>query len=182
MAISEAQKRAQRKYNDTHQRQIKFSFSIQNDADVLAKLDAVPNKQGYIKELIRADIARKGTAQKEEEKTMKKNNIWYAVMTDSDDTDWGTGSFDKNEALEMALKNADIYPDSYIAVIDDTSAEKVCIAEIHSIAPSYRIQPEYLDQWGAENPDTVVSASEVVSLSHEWGTPVEELLGQLIID
>ena len=79
----------------------------------------------------------------------------------------------------MALKNADIYPDSYIAVIDDTSAEKVCIAEIHSIAPSYRIQPEYLDRWGAENPDTVVSASEVVSLSHDWGTPVEELLGQL---
>ena len=69
MAISEAQKRAQRKYNDTHQRQIKFSFSIQNDADVLSKLDAVPNKQGYIKELIRADIARKGPAQnKEEEK------------------------------------------------------------------------------------------------------------------
>lgn len=66
MAISEAQKRAQRKYNDTHQRQIKFSFSIQNDADVLAQLDSIPNKQGYIKDLIRADIARKGTAQKEQ--------------------------------------------------------------------------------------------------------------------
>lgn len=182
MATSEKKKAYDRQYNDSHVRQIKFSFSLQYDADILAKLDAVPNKQGYIKDLIRADIARKGTAQKEEEKTMKENNIWYAVMTDSDDTDWGTGSFDKNEALEMALKNADIYPDSYIAVIDDTSAEKVCIAEIHSIAPSYRIQPEYLDRWGAENPDTVVSASEVVSLSHDWGTPVEELLGQLIID
>ena len=65
MAISEAQKRAQRKYNDTHQRQIKFAFSIQNDADILAQLDAIPNKQGYIKELIRADIARKGPAQNE---------------------------------------------------------------------------------------------------------------------
>ena len=170
------------KYRKEHVRQIKFDLSIEYDADILEYLDKLPNRTGYIKDLIRADIARKGPAQKKEEKTMKENNIWYAVMTDSDDTDWGTGSFDKNEALEMALKNADIYPDSYIAVIDDTSAERVCIAEIHSIAPSYRIQPEYLDQWGAENPDTVVSASEVVSLSHEWGTPVDELLGQLIID
>lgn len=75
MAISEAQKRAQRKYNDTHQRQIKFSFSIQNDADVLAQLDAVPTKQGYIKDLIRADIARKGPAQKKQEKPMTIEQI-----------------------------------------------------------------------------------------------------------
>ena len=75
MAISEAQKRAQRKYNDTHQRQIKFSFSIQNDADVLAQLDAVPNKQGYIKDLIRADIARKGPAQKRGGKDHDKNPV-----------------------------------------------------------------------------------------------------------
>ena len=58
MAVSEAQKRASRKYNDANIRQVKFSFSIQYDADILAKLDSVPNKQGYIKELIRADIAR----------------------------------------------------------------------------------------------------------------------------
>ena len=144
MAVSEAHKRASMKYDKENMRQIKFNLSLKYDLDIIAQLDAVPNKQGYIKDLIRADIARKGTAQKEEEKTMKENNIWYAVMTDSDDTDWGTGSFDKNEALEMALKNADIYPDSYIAVIDETGAEKVCIAEIHSIAPSYRIQHQIL--------------------------------------
>lgn len=50
-------------YNATHIKQIKFNFSLQYDADILAKLDSVPNKQGYIKELIRADIAAHSTAQ-----------------------------------------------------------------------------------------------------------------------
>lgn len=29
---------------------------------------------------------------------------WYAVQRDSDDNDWGTGSFNYDEALEMAYK------------------------------------------------------------------------------
>lgn len=45
-------------YSKENTRQIKFSFSLQYDADILEKLDSVPNKQGYIKSLIRADIAR----------------------------------------------------------------------------------------------------------------------------
>ena len=63
---SEAQRRASAKYKAASTRQLSMNLSIQYDADILAKLDAIPNKQGYIKELIRADIARKGTAQKEQ--------------------------------------------------------------------------------------------------------------------
>lgn len=33
-----------------------------SDADIIARLDAQDNKQGYIKSLIRADIAREGMA------------------------------------------------------------------------------------------------------------------------
>lgn len=58
MATSEKKKAYDRAYNDTHVRQIKFSFSLTYDADVIEMLDSVPNKQGYIKALIRADIAR----------------------------------------------------------------------------------------------------------------------------
>ena len=35
--------------------QIKLHTTI--DADILQKLDSVPNKQGYIKQLVRQDIA-----------------------------------------------------------------------------------------------------------------------------
>ena len=28
---------------------------------------------------------------------------WYAVITDMDDTDWGTGSYDRAEAFDMAV-------------------------------------------------------------------------------
>ena len=41
-------------------KQVKFRFNIRTDADILSKLESVENVQGYIKALIRADIAAKG--------------------------------------------------------------------------------------------------------------------------
>lgn len=55
---TEARLRANKKYDDANTRQIKFKFNLKTDADVLHRLDSVPNKQGYVKELIRADIAK----------------------------------------------------------------------------------------------------------------------------
>lgn len=69
MPASDAQRKAIRKYNTANTRQVGFNFSLKYDADILAKLDSVPNKQGYIKDLIRADIAR--SAQNKGEKEMK---------------------------------------------------------------------------------------------------------------
>ena len=53
---SEAQKRAKKKYDDAKTVQIKMKLNKSTDGDILAKLDSVPNKQGYLKDLIRADI------------------------------------------------------------------------------------------------------------------------------
>lgn len=55
---------------------------------------------------------------------MKK---WYAVMKDNDDTDWGFGSFDLDEAMDMVKPY--IVDGGYIAVIDDGN-DPVCINEI----------------------------------------------------
>ena len=60
-------------------------------------------------------------------------NYWYAVMTDADDQDWGTGSYDLEEAKRKVRENRDIYPDGYIAVIEETSHDAVCVDEIHEI-------------------------------------------------
>ena len=38
-------------------RKITIKFMTRTEPDILAKLDSVPNKAGYIKSLIRADIA-----------------------------------------------------------------------------------------------------------------------------
>lgn len=57
MKATEAQLRAQAKYDAKATRQIKFKFNITTDADILEKLDSVDNKQGYIKDLIRKDLA-----------------------------------------------------------------------------------------------------------------------------
>ena len=55
-----------------------------------------------------------------------ENKIWYAVMTDNDDNDWGYGSFDLAEARAMLDKIRTDHPDSYIAVIDDGN-DPICI-------------------------------------------------------
>ena len=57
MSVSKAHTRASIKYNEANMRQVKFNFSLKYDTDILAYLDSLPNKQGYIKALIRADIA-----------------------------------------------------------------------------------------------------------------------------
>ena len=53
-------------------------------------------------------------------------NTWYAVLKDCTDTDWGYGSYDLDEAKEMASG----YKDAYIAVIDETGPDPMCIDEI----------------------------------------------------
>ena len=58
------------------------------------------------------------------------NDVWYAVMKDNDDTDWGYGSFDIDEARARVRNyRADGYKDAYIAVIDDGD-DPICIGEI----------------------------------------------------
>ena len=54
--MTEAQKRAVAKYDKANTKQIKLKLNLKNDKDILSKLDSVDNVQGYIKDLIRADI------------------------------------------------------------------------------------------------------------------------------
>lgn len=59
---------------------------------------------------------------------------WYAVMTDLEDDDWGTGSHDLDEAIAMVRRyREDGKPDAYIAVIDESGVAPFCIDEIHEI-------------------------------------------------
>ena len=53
-----AHTRANTKYNKSHTRQVPLRFNLNTDADILEKLDNVPSKLGYIKQLIRADIEK----------------------------------------------------------------------------------------------------------------------------
>lgn len=57
--MSEAQKKASARYDKTHTRQIMLKLNLKTDADIISKLDITPNKQGYIKDLIRKDNAKK---------------------------------------------------------------------------------------------------------------------------
>ena len=52
---------------------------------------------------------------------------WYAAMRDREDDDWGTGSYNLDEAKDMARKMG---TESYIAVIEESEYDNVCINEI----------------------------------------------------
>lgn len=55
---SEARKRANRRHEKKNLRQISLKLNINTDKAILAKLDSLKNKQGYIKELILKDIQK----------------------------------------------------------------------------------------------------------------------------
>lgn len=55
------------KYDKEHTRQVKFKFNLKTDADIIAFLEQQENTQGYIKSLIRADIAAHAGQKKEDE-------------------------------------------------------------------------------------------------------------------
>lgn len=49
-------KNAQKRYDAQNTKGVYLKLNQKTDADILNRLDAVENKQGYIKRLIRADI------------------------------------------------------------------------------------------------------------------------------
>ena len=56
---SEAQKRASERYDAANTIQFKMKLNKTTDADDIDRQNATDNKQGYLKELIRRDIAGK---------------------------------------------------------------------------------------------------------------------------
>ena len=59
-----------------------------------------------------------------------ENKTWYAVLKNNEDNDWGHGSDNYDEAVEMAKKFRALgYEDAYIAVIADGD-DPICTDEI----------------------------------------------------
>ena len=55
---TEARRRAVKKYDKTHTKQVHLKFNLESDADILNHLEQKENVQGYIKQLIREDMQR----------------------------------------------------------------------------------------------------------------------------
>lgn len=55
---TEAQIRAQEKYDRNNTKQVLLRFNEHTDQDIITMLESVSNKQGYIKALIRQDLQK----------------------------------------------------------------------------------------------------------------------------
>lgn len=60
---TEAQRRASLKYNKASTKNIQFRLNTKTDADIISFLDTLPNKMGYFKALVRADMEARKNAQ-----------------------------------------------------------------------------------------------------------------------
>lgn len=58
--VSKAQKEAVARYDAKNTRRIYIKLNLKTDADILDHLDQQGNTQGYIKELIRQDMRKRG--------------------------------------------------------------------------------------------------------------------------
>ena len=54
---TEAQKRASAKYDRANTKTYALKLNVKTDAYIMARLAEVPNVQGYLKQLIRRDMA-----------------------------------------------------------------------------------------------------------------------------
>lgn len=54
----------QERYASKYKKQYKLDCFTSTEMDIITKLDSVPNRAGYIKKLIRADIAAQSEQQK----------------------------------------------------------------------------------------------------------------------
>ena len=57
---SESQRRASRKYDDANTTRIYIKLNNNTDSDIIEHLSKLKNKQGYIKDLIKADMNKAG--------------------------------------------------------------------------------------------------------------------------
>lgn len=58
MATTEARKRANKKYDDSHTKQYHLKLNLKTDADIIDRLAQQESAQGYIKNLIRDDMQK----------------------------------------------------------------------------------------------------------------------------
>lgn len=65
-----------------------------------------------------------------------EKKYWYAAQRNADDNDWGTGSFDFDEAVRLAK---DMGEESRIAAIDgdydengNETTDPICVAEYYN--------------------------------------------------
>lgn len=55
--MSERKMTPQKRYDAKYRQQFKIDCYTRTEQDIIQRLESVPNKAGYIKQLIRADIA-----------------------------------------------------------------------------------------------------------------------------
>ena len=91
-------------------------------------------------------------------------------MTDRQDTDWGFGSADREEAEKMVVSRLDTYPDAYIAVIEG-GEDPVCVEEItpEDFSPVYMYAARIVKAHGWDGTqDDIAALARWLDMEDAW--------------
>ena len=113
----------QAKYDSTHCKYYTFKLNLVNDADVISRLAEVDSMQGYIKQLIREDIAR--THLQSAPKTEREEQKMKSISIDN-----GSSFVSVPEAVQKMSW------DTIVSFMDDDTREAVH----NEIAPCTEIE------------------------------------------
>lgn len=106
---------AKMKYDKTHIKQYPLRMNLVYDADIIDKLSSVSNVQGYIRQLIREDIARTRTEFAPVSEPADESVILFSGYTKS------------NKAADIILENNHVY-----IVYTDTNTKRLWNSEYYT--------------------------------------------------
>lgn len=110
--------------------------NIRNDEDMIECIRELISFMGAEIKETEETVEAEEVAETEEYVEIEEatSEIWYAVMMDREDADWGTGSHNLEEAKEKVRKyRANGKPEAYIAVIDESGPDAFCVYEINDM-------------------------------------------------
>lgn len=153
----------QKKYDKANTTGFYLKLNNKTDADIIARFAAVESKQGYIKRLIREDLARTGSG----------SCVSVPVSEQA------------KEYLEKAAQDKGVsVPDLIAAIMNEQIARTLLFEKMFKRQDEkikeYRIKPEFIDLWGEDcTTETVVTEEQITSLARDWGKTVDELKEQV---
>ena len=106
---------AQKQYDKEHRRVYGFRLHNELDKDIIDKLASVPSMQGYIKQLIRDDIAHTSTGSVPVSEPVAESIVLFSGYTKS------------NKAADIILENNNVY-----IVYTDTGKKRLWNSEYYT--------------------------------------------------
>jgi len=190
---------ATKEYDKNNTTRINLKLNNKTDADIIEKLDAVENVQGYIKAIIRNQMEGATEMKKFEKVTeeiygARKAGYTFDLAADRElntqmmrvlIAERGERFVD-DELDSFYDGDGDLYMDedgqpyAVCMVYDGNHYVPLCWQKLRKA--QYKIKPEHLDKWGSEaTEETIIDGDTIKKLADDWEMSFDDVWSQLTL-